>query len=120
MLRAAAVLIALIGLMQAVLPAVGQGNPAPSAGLALVPQPKLAIDSPTSGRFLGGALDPLDGTLLMCSFAVKNSSAAPITINTVTARCGCTSLQLGMGAPGRYVLQPGQDVTIRANVDIGR
>src|SRR5947209_8109103 len=108
---------AILLLFHASVTAQTQGTDARPSGLVLVAGPKVALKSPTTGRFLGGQLDPMSSTLMMCSFSVRNVTSKPLTISMVTASCGCTSLQLGSGAPGRYALAAGQDVVVRANVD---
>jgi LEA14-like dessication related protein len=77
-------------------------------------------EGPMVGKLDMGAVDALVTPKIERDFVLRNNGKAPITIGRLQATCGCTSVLLGEKNETTKTLAPGEEIKVRAAVDVTR
>lgn len=103
-------------------PAAAATAPAAVEELALTVLARDGVksDNPSIGQLDAGTIDPLSKPKIEQDFILRNDRKAPITIGRLQPTCGCTSVILGEGTETTKTLAPGEEVKVRASVDVTR
>lgn len=96
---------------------------APSAaGPLLIPESRSPGESASQpGVYDAGALDPIENNRIEHTFILRNPRATPVTVDSLTSSCGCTTAIIEVGDRPQALpltLPPGASARIRVEVDV--
>ena len=94
--------------------------PVEELGLTVVATGGVKSENPSIGQLDAGTIDSFSKPKIEQDFILRNDRKAPITIGRLQPTCGCTSVILGEGTDTTKTLAPGEEVKVRASVDVTR
>ncbi len=101
-------------------PSVTVPIPAEILALTVVARDGVKSDKPAIGQLDAGTVDSLSKPTIEQDFILRNDRKTPITIGRLQPTCGCTSVLLGEGGETTKTLAPGEEIKVRASVDVTR